>query len=107
CAAQSLSLLVRTFSVPDVEQEALRVERFAGRVLDSGGVVSHPDDPPVTRDEAVLAPYRCSPAVVRPLECAQRSLAIVGMEEPREELRFRLPLGRRVAQHRLHLGTDV
>ena len=99
-------LRVRHRLVGDVDHDALNVCDAAVPVLHHPGVVAHPDRSSVRGDDPVF--HR--PPVVAAGEgggcCANRVLAVIGVENGREERRIH-PRVARVAEDRLDLRADV
>ena len=88
----------------DVEEVALEVERLALVVEHDDALVAEVDDAPVAGDEAVLEAERLV-RLVRVHVGGEHALAVLGVEQPAEQLRIRGPLVDAVTEHRLDLAA--
>ena len=95
-------LVLRLALARDVEEVALEVERPSVLVHHDDALVAEMDDAPVARDEPVLEAERLV-RLVRVHVRGEHAVAILRVEEAREELRFGRPVLDAVAQDRLDL----
>ena len=103
---EPLLFFVCSFTLADVHEEGLGVERLSDRISDDGRFLPDPDSAPLSRNQAVLAAERAA-VIGAPFVFRKDSRAVLGMEQSREEAWFGTPLCGRVTEHRLHVGTDV
>ena len=103
--AQRFAVLVGRLPIGDVEERALDAQRPAASVGHDRCLVPHPDRSAVAGDEPVLerAGRRALASGREPLDHA---VAVVGMDEPREEPGVGEPLLGRVPEQAVDLRAD-
>ena len=97
-------LLLRLALARDVEEIALQVERLAVVVEHDHALVAKIDDPAVAGDEPVLDAERLVRLVRVRVGC-EHALAVVRVEQPREQVGVGRPFLDAVAEHRLDLAA--
>src|SRR4029079_15825922 len=95
-------LLLRFALARDVEELALQVERLTVLVDDDDALVAEMDDPAVPGDEPILEAERLL-GLVRMRVRGEHALAVVRMEQPREQLGILRPFLDAEAEDRLDL----
>ena len=101
----AIAFLVGPLSLPDVDEEAAPVERSPVRPAKRRPLLANPDNPSVAGEQPVLrVDRRSAPHSV--LDLDQHALAVLRVQQSREEVRFSLPLVGRVSEHRLDLRAD-
>ena len=100
---QPITFLLRALPLADVDEEALSEERATVSPCDRRCVLAQPDDFAVPSEHPVFSLKRRA-VLVGARDLVEDAVAIVGMENPRQQLA--VPLVGRVAELRLDLRAD-